>query len=393
LSEALPKFVLISSLTATCFDDGTVSISRKFVSGVMEHQKQWPGDVLVVMAPATDDGNNLDYVRLPKEQLPFALEVFSLRDPAIKDVLRGATMVFMMLYHLQFHLANICRELGVPFIYTSEYTLRTRLQIIDSEGYSPWKRMLKALLERYREKRAKSIVKLASGIQSNGLPTYSEYSRLNPNTMLFFDTRIASGMLADNAALSRRFEQRRKTGTLRLAFSGRLIKMKGTDHLVRVASALKKAGTNFTMSICGDGDLRESMQGDVLAHGLEENVVFKGVMNFETELVPFVRDNVDIFVCCHRQGDPSCTYLETMSCGVPIAGYANEAFVGLQAESSVGWIAPMDDPEALAMQLVSLSDREIEEQSLQALEFASRHTFENEFSRRMAHVRQLAMLD
>lgn len=392
MSETLPKFVLVSSLTAACFEDGTVSISRKFITGVVEHQKEWPGEVVVVMEPATHDGTNLDYIRLNRDDLPFELVVLPLRDPGIENVLRGASMVLMMLYHLHFHLANVCRRLDVPFIYTSEYTLKTRLQIIGAEKLMPLKRLLKMGLEHYREHKARLAVRLASGIQSNGLPTYSAYSPLNQNTMLFFDTRIAAGMVADQAALQIRFEERRKGGTLRLAFSGRLIRMKGADHLIEAADALKRAGRNFTMVICGDGELRESMQRDVVARGLAAHVEFKGVMDFETELVPFIRDNIDIFVCCHRQGDPSCTYLETMSCGVPIAGYANEAFAGLQARSGSGWVTPINDPQALAARLCSLSDEDIERESLRSLEFAASHTFETEFSRRMAHARQLAMV-
>ena len=44
-----------------------------------------------------------------------------------------------------------------------------------------------------------------------------------------------------------------------------------------------------------------------------------GVVDFETELVPFTRQNADIFLGCHRQSDPSCTYLEAMGCGVAVA--------------------------------------------------------------------------
>jgi colanic acid/amylovoran biosynthesis glycosyltransferase len=114
----------------------------------------------------------------------------------------------------------------------------------------------------------------------------------------------------------------------------------------------------------------------------------KGVLDFKNELVPFTQKNTDLFVCCHRQGDPSCTYLETMSCGVPIVGYDNQAFLGVAAESKTGWPVPMNRPEQMAQKIVEL-DRNREEVARSArisLGFARAHTFEKTFKRRMAHL-------
>jgi len=208
--------------------------------------------------------------------------------------------------------------------------------------------------------------------------------------MLFFDTRVDATMLADEAGLRRRFSARRAGGTLRLAFSGRLIVMKGADHLVRVAEALREIGRPFHLSICGAGDLEWTMRQEVEHRGLKGFVSFEGNLDFERELVPFVREHVDLFICCHRQGDPSCTYLETMSCGVPIAGYDNEAFRGVASVSGTGWVTPMDRPARLAERIAALRDEELDDHSIRSLAFARDHTFEKEFARRIAHARQLA---
>jgi hypothetical protein len=99
-------------------------------------------------------------------------------------------------------------------------------------------------------------------------------------------------------------------------------------------------------------------------------------------------------VCCHRQGDPSCTYLETFACGVPIAGYANEAFLGLLARANVGESVAIDDVTGLA----SLIERIARPESLPAYELkcraalalATEHTFEATFERRIEHLRTVA---
>jgi glycosyltransferase involved in cell wall biosynthesis len=131
------------------------------------------------------------------------------------------------------------------------------------------------------------------------------------------------------------------------------------------------------------------MRAFVREHGLGSVVTFMGNLDFESELLPFMRSEVDLFVCCHRQGDPSCTYLETLACGVPIAGYGNEAWRGLAERSSAGWVTPMKRPRTLASKIASLTDAEIERRSFNGLQFARAHTFETEFERRIEHLKAL----
>ena len=168
--------------------------------------------------------------------------------------------------------------------------------------------------------------------------------------------------------------------------------MKGADHLLDVAHELDRLGVDYTMSIFGDGPLKKSMVARVEEEGLGERVTMHGVIDFRTELVPLVKNEVDLFVCCHRQGDPSCTYLETMSCGTPIVGYDNEAFEGVAATSGVGWQTPMNRPRELAEKIAELDrDRQaIAAASRAALAFATEHTFERTMDRRTGHLIQCA---
>ena len=78
----------------------------------------------------------------------------------------------------------------------------------------------------------------------------------------------------------------------------------------------------------GGGSPSRTFQVEIARRLLDRRVEFKGTLDFAREFVPFMRDEVDAFVCCRFQGNPSCTYLRTMACGVPIAMYANEAFIG-----------------------------------------------------------------
>jgi glycosyltransferase involved in cell wall biosynthesis len=244
------------------------------------------------------------------------------------------------------------------------------------------------LWQESQERKQRRAIALAHGLQCNGTPTYEAYRTVNPNPLLFFDTRITEGMLATEEGIAQRYAQREADRPLHLLFSGRLIKIKGADHLLQVAKQLKQLGVAFKLSICGEGDLAPAMEQQIAAQGLSDCVEMMGVLDFKTELVPFIKENVDLFVCCHRQGDPSCTYLETMACGVPIVGYNNEAFQGVVEHSKAGWLVPMDRPKQLANQIAKLSTSldELKDVSRKSLRFAQQNTFEKTFNRRVAHI-------
>ena len=80
--------------------------------------------------------------------------------------------------------------------------------------------------------------------------------------------------------------------------------MKGATQLLDVARELRSLNVNFHLSICGDGELKGKMSQDIQASNLSEHVSMEGTLDFKTGLVPFVRSKIDMFVCCHPQGDP-----------------------------------------------------------------------------------------
>src|ERR1700722_10242190 len=92
----------------------------------------------------------------------------------------------------------------------------------------------------------------------------------------------------------------------------------------------------------------------------------------------------DLFVCCHIQSDPSCTYLESFGAGLPIVGYYNRMWRGLLKASGAGYASPMGKPTKVVDDIAKLiTARELDELSARALEFAKRHTFELEFQKRV----------
>ena len=148
------------------------------------------------------------------------------------------------------------------------------------------------------------------------------------------------------------------------------------------------------MVLYGTGPLERKISQEIERLQLGTSMRLAGVLDFTTELVPLTRRQSDLFVCCHRQGDPSCTYLEMMSCGVPIVGYGNDAFRGLVGKSHCGWVVPIDRPDKVAEVIARLNaDRtELIEATRQALEFGRKNTFERTFRARIDHLRSCAAL-
>ena len=105
---------------------------------------------------------------------------------------------------------------------------------------------------------------------------------------------------------------------------------------------------------------------------------------FADGLVPVSRREADLFVSLHTQSDPSCSYIEAMGCGLPVAGFDNRMLTPLIAQSGGGWTVPMRDVRALAARIRALDgDRTAVMRAAETgLAFAARHDFEREFTAR-----------
>lgn len=389
------ELVVITSLPS--FEEGSrVRLTSKLIEGAERYVEYWGGPVRVLL-PESDTrapSGNLDDVLVERASLPFAVEVVTLGSPEMFAKLGDAGVVMGGADYRLLGAARRCRRDGIPYVFNSEYSLRTRWQIARTAKKNPFKLARSVVWEWQTERGYLAEVRDSSGVQCNGTPTYDAYSPHSASPLLYFDSRTTKAMLGSPERIPEKARLLASGGPLRLAFSGRLTPMKGADDLPFVARELARLGVNFTLDICGDGPSRSAMEQNVREFGLESKVRFRGVLDFSTELLPFVEEHVDVFVCCHKQGDPSCTYLETLGCGVPIAGYANEAFAGLLERVDAGVAGRLGDAKQLATRIAELAEpRSVERWERWAkagLSFASDHTFEETFERRIEHLRSCA---
>ena len=384
-----PTLLVVPALRAERCDEGGFLLTHKFVDGVLEYVRRWPGPVRVAVERTERADANLDPIAVRNEDVPFELAWLDGTVSARRTMIAAADFVLASLVPQHEQMALLCADLGVPMAFVAEYSLRTRRQIVRAEVRNPLRHAKRWWGEGRRERRNHAAVALATGIQCNGTPVYEAYRPINDRPLLYFDTRVPRAMVAEEDAVRARTEGLAAGAPLRLAFSGRLAAMKGADHLPEVARQLDRLGVAYEMQICGDGPLAPRLRRLIAKYRLDDRVRMTGVLDFREALVPLVTHMTDLFVCCHRQGDPSCTYLETMACGTPIVGYDNEAFSGVVATSGVGWPTPLDDPAKLAAQIAAIDgDRDtLAEASLAARAFAAHHTLEDTMDRRVAHMR------
>ncbi len=368
---------------------GRLWLDRKFRDGVVAMRSQWTGQIQVSMGV-------LDLAEIP----PFgaiewneAAEDFSVTisepfDPVAAVAASRPSLVLASADDSrQLDVAAFCRSASVPCIFVIEYTLKTRIGMALHSG-QPWYRRLKTLvwlmLNEWRLKRA---MRAATSTQANGLPAFRAYPSAGVSSHLFFDTRLPEEKVISETALLRRLSGNGASKPIQLAFSGRLIRGKGADVLIPLALELRARSIDFQLHIYGSGDLEDSIRQAIERHRLQDRVVFHGAVDFDRILMPALAQHVDLFVCCHRQGDPSCTYAETLGCGVPIVGFDNEALESMVHAFDIGWTTPMGSIRGLAQRIgeVSSDRSELARKSRLARQFALTHNFESAFRGRALH--------
>jgi len=373
-------------------DGDAVVLDRKFHDGLTQYVAGWPGRVRCLAWRGTTALSGFGAVRARAADLPFDIELLDEHEAITSAHLEPATMVLAAADdHRQLHVAALCRQRGIRCVYVIEYIPETRHQINRLEAPNPFVRWRRDLFLLGRERARRAAFAACDGLQANGMPAHDAY-QTHGNCLLYFDTRMGRRSLVGDGALGARLATLQQPRPLRLAFSGRLIAMKGVEHLVEVAARLHARGVACEWTLYGAGELDSQLRARVRRLGLAHIVQLPGAVDFDTELIPTIQSRCDLYVMLHRQSDPSCTYLETLSCGIPIVGYQNRALCGLLRLARVGIGLPMDDIEAVVNALARLhSDRDtISRMSRAALAFARGHAFEDTFQRRVDHLIELA---
>ena len=379
LSE--PTTLLLVQSDPVIVDGNRRAILSKTLSGILAFCDRWPGDV-VVSAPT---------VRArPSESLP--LHVWLDQDDALFAILTGmapeeaakrcSPAVVLALHSAANYALLDAYARRTVFTFENGARQRLRIEMLQASASLSRARILVGHGRRLRAFRRS--LRAAGGAQCNGYAAWDAAAGAARSAVLFFDHRVTEREL-------RRAPDPRpaSAGALRLGFSGRHIAIKGPHDALDVVAALRADGADVEMTMFGDGPLR----GELQRRGVD-GVTFTGDLDFETAWMPTVRRNIDLMVLPYPQGDPAGTYLESFALGVPVLGYANDAFAPLARKHEVGWAVPVGHSAELIAEgrrLLSAAE-DIRARSENALDFARRHSMEHEFDVRVEHLRTVAQM-
>lgn len=369
-------------------EDGLLQVDRKFLLGMQRYAERVRRPLLAVLPEASVEARIMDRVEVPCAELPF--EVMTVRVdgwgrtlPADSARLRNAISESGLIYGMGLGAPGVALRLGVPYILVLENDLRTRMLLTTSETTSPLRRASRAARCAWRHFTVDvPEMRRAHSLHCNGYPVYEATRAHNPRRLLYLDSRMSENMLVSQQELTARLADR-PGRPLRLLFSGRYERIKGVEDVVRVGLECLRRGLDVEMHCYGEGSLRAEMATLAATADRPDRICIHDSVSYP-ELLKIAR-TFDVFVCCHIQSDPSCTYLESLGAGLPIVGYDNRMWRSLCRHSGAGLSSRLGHPAAVADSVQRLlSEHEtLAAMSLRALEFARQHCYEREFAKRI----------
>jgi glycosyltransferase involved in cell wall biosynthesis len=352
--------------------DGLLTVDRKFHVGMLRYADLIRSPIVAVNPPLQDGQRIMDAIEVPTAKLPYRI---STAPTELRELLRGAALVYGSENYMRG--GTMARELGVPYIMILEYDLQTHMTDNASQVANVFRKGVRRARSAVNYFRSIAEMRHAHSLHCNGYPIYQATENYNPSRLLYLDSRMSADMLIEEHEMESR-STGRYDRPLRLLYSGRYEPLKGAVDAVKVGVECLRRGLDVEMHCYGQGSQKSQMQ----SIAADSRIHIHDAVPYP-DLVKLSR-TFDVFVCCHVQSDPSCTYLESFGAGLPIVGYDNRMWRGLLKASGAGYASPMGRPARVAEDIARLiTARELDQMSARALEFARNHTFEIEFQKRV----------
>lgn len=365
-----------------------LTIDRKFHIGMKDYAKKIDAPLITLHPQAARDASIMDPVELKVSELPYRIVTIPYGGnwrplpsaiPLLRKEISSARLVYGG-YGDGMGATAIALACGVLYILMLEYDLKTQITATTMQVNGKLRRAIRAMRTTWNYYKAGlPEMRRAHSVHCNGYPIYDVAMRENLNALLYLDSRMSADMIMSHDELSARLAERRGK-PLRLLYSGRYEAMKGAVDTVKVGLECLAMGIEIEMHCYGQGNLAAEMRE--LAKGSSSRIVIHDAVPYP-DLVKIAR-TFDVFVCCHVQNDPSCTYLESFGAGLPIVGYANRMWERLCDTSGAGLCSPIGKPHLVAADVRRLTNREaLIGKSVKALDFARAHSYEMEHGKRI----------
>jgi glycosyltransferase involved in cell wall biosynthesis len=142
--------------------------------------------------------------------------------------------------------------------------------------------------------------------------------------------------------------------SLVLTFSGRLVKRKRVDVLLRAIADAVKSRPDIIVIILGHGEMKEDLERLAAELGIQKNMMFRS-------FVRNIRDYLhitDIFVFpSEKEGMPNAV-LEAMACGLPVIASRIGGVVDVIRDRKNGLLVEPRDPDGLRDAILELCEKQ-----------------------------------
>lgn len=370
-------------------NDGVFHVDRKFLDGMRYYAESLNIPLTTIHPVLKENEEIMDRVSIPLPDLNFNVVTVADggRSAAGRHTLETHISKSAMVYGAGMGFPQIARRCRVPYILTLECDLATNISVATNNVTNPARRLLRSLRAIYNYYFIDlPSVKNAYSLHCNGYPAYEAYAPFNGDGLLYLDSRMSSDQVISEFELKARLSTLCQRG-LRLLYSGRYEPIKGAVDAVSVAIECQKLGLEIEFHSYGQGSLRDEMKRLAQTAPFPELIFIHDAIPYP-DLVKKSRE-FDLFVCCHVQNDPSCTYLETHGSGLPIVGYDNKMLKGIVDKSKAGFASKLGSPVKVARQIEALAKEPqlLAEMSMNARAFSLEHVFENEFDLRISAIK------
>ena len=134
---------------------------------------------------------------------------------------------------------------------------------------------------------------------------------------------------------------------------GRLCEQKGFPVLIETMAIAAKRLPGLTLTICGDGELRELIDGEIARHGIQDRIHIAGWVD-ESGVRAAIAAAHALILPSVAEGLPMVV-IEAMACGRPVISTCINGVPELLTPKE-GWLVPAGDPAALADAIQELSN-------------------------------------
>ncbi len=231
----------------------------------------------------------------------------------------------------------------------SAWLAGTPIIIVHEHGMHSWKKWYHRLFERIALIRTDLRLAVSKQIAEDRM----ERERTPPSKIRIVPCAVDSSEF--EIAATMRMAKRQELGlenSIVVGSIGRLIRIKGADLLIEVASVVKQIDKRIKFLIVGSGLLEQDMRSQIVTRDLSDTVFMLG----RRTDVPELFAAIDIYLIPSRGEGAPVTLFEAMAAGKPVIATRVGGIPDIIEDGENGILVPPEDSNAMANAILRLAN-------------------------------------